>query len=166
MPASGAGCVRAPRLPGAGRRGSGGEGGRPGRERAAGPGPGGLCAGGGGRGGTAGSGLAPAPLSKGRAKFTTRFAKELRAFPRRWDRAAAALTAALFLPRRSAPPRAGGRPQRSACLLRGAPRLSALALFPPLPGKQRSPLAPGPAPGRCRAGNQEAACPICQAFDS
>lgn len=72
----------------------------------------------------------------------------------------------------SAAPRADGRRQRRrpgrrpACLLRGSPLRSALVFVPPLPGKQRSPFAPGPAPGRCRAGNQEAACPICQAFDS
>lgn len=129
----------------------------------------GLCAGGGGK-------ARSAPLQprcqRRTAKFITLLAKELGAFACRWDQAAAAVTAALFLPRlpaqaaaASAAAPGGGQPASSAAL-RWAPRDPALALFPLLPGKQRSLLAPSPAPGRCRAGNQEAACPICQAFDS
>lgn len=138
-----------------------------GRERAAGPGSGGLCAGG-GEEGEEGAGSGPAdkrsgeiydpackgaeglsqPMGPGSGCPDSRIVPSapLRASPRRRPPPAVSLT--------------------SSAGFRGAARRSALALFPPLPGKQRSPLAPGPAPGRCRAGNQEAACPICQAFDS
>lgn len=78
----------------------------------------------------AGSGPAAPPLSRRTAKFTTPLAKELRAFPGQWDQAAATLTASLFLPRLPAQTAAGsaadpgGDQLASSAALRCAPRSS------------------------------------------